>query len=79
MLRAIIAALRYLAQDRAVTRRHLLGHQSEPGAEVAAFGEPISSAHRRHHRAGDDWTDAGHAHQPLATGILARNSFNLMR
>src|SRR5207245_9225314 len=39
-----IAAPRYLAEDRAVSSRYLLGHQSKPGAEVAAFGEPISSA-----------------------------------
>src|SRR3984893_12430132 len=39
-----IAAPRDFAEDRAVSRRDLLGHQSEPGAEVAAFGEYVSSA-----------------------------------
>src|ERR1700731_1886702 len=33
-----ISAPRDFAEDRAVSRRDLLGHQSEPGAEVAAFG-----------------------------------------
>src|ERR1700675_2768276 len=37
-----IAAPRYFAEDRAVSRRDLLGHQSEPGAEVAAFGKYVS-------------------------------------
>jgi len=35
------AALGYLAEDAAVSGRELLGRQSEPGAEVAAFGERI--------------------------------------
>jgi hypothetical protein len=30
---------------------------------------------RGHHRAGEDRPNTGHAHQPLATGILARESF----
>src|SRR6476619_90732 len=34
-----IAAPGYLAEDGTVSRRYLLWHQSEPGAEVAAFGE----------------------------------------
>src|SRR4249920_4129493 len=34
-----IAAPGYLAEDGAVSRRGLLGHQSEPGAEVATFRE----------------------------------------
>jgi len=34
-----IAAPGDFAEDGAVSRRDLLGHQSEPGAEVAAFGE----------------------------------------
>src|SRR5580704_1304644 len=44
--RVAIAAPRDFAEDRAVSRRDLLGHQSEPGAEVAAFGERVSSADR---------------------------------
>ena len=74
-----VAALRYLAEDRAVPGRHLLREQAQPGGEVAAFGERISTADRGHHRAGDDWTDAGHAHQPLAAGVLARDGFDLAR
>src|SRR2546430_17243633 len=34
-----IAPFRYLAEDRAVSGRDLLGNQSEPGAEVAALCE----------------------------------------
>jgi len=32
-----IALLRYLAEDRAISSRHLPGHQPEPCAEVAPF------------------------------------------
>src|SRR6187397_179041 len=32
-----------------------------------------------HHRAGDHRPNPGHAHQPLATGILARDGFDLVR
>src|SRR6266702_4523115 len=74
-----IAAPRDLAEDRAVSRRDLLGHLSEPGGKVATLGEYISCANRSHHRARDDRTNAGHAHQPLATGILARDGFDLVR
>src|SRR5216684_7446470 len=65
-----IAAPRYLAEDRAVSSRYLLGHQSKPGAEVAAFGEHISSANCGNHRARDDRPHAGHRHQPIACRIL---------
>jgi hypothetical protein len=34
-----IAALRYAAEDRAVSSRYLFRHEPEPGAEVAAFRE----------------------------------------
>src|SRR5258708_11035511 len=34
--------------------RDLLGHQSEPGAEVAAFGEYVSSTDRGYHGARND-------------------------
>src|SRR3984893_427220 len=53
-----IAAPRDFAEDRAVSRRDLLGHQSEPGAEVAAFGEYVASADRGHHGARNDRPDA---------------------
>jgi hypothetical protein len=41
-----IAAPRDFAENRAVSRRDLLGHQSEPGAEVAALENtsPVQSA-----------------------------------
>src|SRR6266436_6245813 len=74
-----IAALRYLAKDRAVSRRELLGDKTQPSGEVAALGERIPGADRRHHRAGDNRPDPRHAHQPLATGILARKGSDLAR
>src|SRR5260370_29402941 len=49
-----IAAPRDFAEDRAVSRRDLLGHQSEPGAEVAAFGEYLSSSTLAHHPPSND-------------------------
>ncbi len=45
--------------------------------QIAAFGKRISSTDRGNHRAGDDRPDAGNAHQPFATGIPARDGFNL--
>src|SRR5207253_10238390 len=65
-----IAALRYRTKDRAIAGRYLLGHQAEPGAEVAALRERIAGADRGHHRARDDWPDAWHRHQPLARLIF---------
>src|SRR5512133_539158 len=41
--------------------------------------EHIPGADRGHHRAGDHRPNPGHAHQPLATGILARDGFDLVR
>src|ERR1035437_8701454 len=69
----------YLAEDGAVSGRHLLSDQAQPGSEVATFGEGISSTDRCHHRAGDDRPDAGYTHQPLATGVMPRNSLDLAR
>src|SRR6266568_6410221 len=74
-----IAAPRYLAEDRAVSSRYLLGHQSKPGAEVAAFGEHISSANCGNHRARDDRPHAGHRHQPIACRILMGERCDLGR
>src|SRR5229473_3361622 len=59
-----IAAPGDFAEDRAVSRRDLLGHQSEPGAEVAAFGEYVSSADRGHHGARNDRPDASRLPTP---------------
>src|SRR5438477_11862330 len=49
-----IAASGDFAEDRAVSGRDLLGHQSEPSAEVAAFGEYVASSDRDHHGARND-------------------------
>src|SRR5712671_5168823 len=72
-----IAAPRDFAEDRAVSRRDLLGHQSEPGAEVAAFGEYVSSADRGHHGARNDRPDARHRHQARTCLILTGQCFDL--
>src|SRR5262245_13351305 len=74
-----IAALGYLAQDGAVPGGDLPGNESQPGGKVAALGEHIPGTDRCHHRTGDDWPDAGHAHQPLAASILACESVDLTR
>src|SRR6476659_4241438 len=64
-----IAAPGYLAEDGTVSRRYLLWHQSEPGAEVAAFGECSAVADRGDRRTRDDRPDAGHRHQPVACRV----------
>src|SRR5262245_2609166 len=64
-----IAALRYLAEDGAVSGRDLPRHQPEPGGEIAALGEHFAIADRRHHGARDDWPDARHRHQTLARRV----------
>src|SRR5262245_65053731 len=45
-----IAALGYLAEDGAVSGRDLPWHQPEPGSEIAALGEHLAIADRRHYR-----------------------------
>src|SRR5215469_14855901 len=65
-----IAALRYLAEDGAVSGRDLFRHQSKPGGKVAALGEHIAGADCRHHSARDDWPDAWHRHQTLARRVF---------
>src|SRR5262249_54835581 len=74
-----IAAFGDLAENRAVSRRELLRDEPQPGGEVAALDEPVPGADRRHHRAGDERPDPRHAHQPLATGVLAREGLDLAR
>ena len=74
-----VTALRDLAQDRAIAGGDLLGHEPEPGGEVAALGEGVSRTDRGHHRTGDDRPETGHAHQPLAANILVRDRSNLVR
>jgi hypothetical protein len=44
------------------------GHKPQQWREVAAL-ENVSPSPIARHRAGDDRPDAGHRHQPLATGI----------
>src|SRR5262249_30427320 len=74
-----IAALGYLAQDRAIPRGDLLWDKPQPSGEVAALVERIPGADRRHHRAGGNRTDPRHTHQPLATSILACQRIDLSR
>src|SRR5262245_36364137 len=63
-----IAALGYLAEDGAVSGRDLPRHQPEPGSEIAALGEHLAIADRRHHGARDDWSDARQASMPIRHG-----------
>src|SRR6266496_4992067 len=74
-----IATLRYLAEDRAIPSRDLLGDEPQPSGEVAALGKRIPIANRSHHRAGDDRPDPRHAHQPLTTDISVGDGFDLAR
>src|SRR5260370_27094264 len=74
-----IATPGYLAEDGTVPGRDLFGNEPQPSGKIAALGEHIAYADRGHHRAGGDGPNTGHAHQPLATGILARDRFNLVR
>src|SRR3974390_2072571 len=73
-----IAAPRYAAEDGAIAGRHLLGYQSKPGSEVAAFRKRIAAADSRHDRAREDRADAGHRHQSLATFVLTRQCCDLV-
>ena len=70
--------LRYVAEDRAVAGRDLLGHETKPSGEVAAFGECFPSADRGHHGAGDDRTNAGNTHQTPASSVLPRHGCDLI-
>jgi hypothetical protein len=45
----LVAALGYFAEDRAVSRRLLLRHETEPGAEVASLLEAGAISDRCHH------------------------------
>src|SRR5690349_16108358 len=74
-----IAAFRYLAEDGAVASRDLLGDEPQPGGEVAAFRERVTSAYRSYHRAGDDRPNPRHAHQAFTAGIPACKNLDLTR
>src|SRR5262245_41772637 len=64
-----ITALRYPAEDRAISSRDLLRHKPQPCSEVTTLGETIAGPDRGHHRARDDRSDAWYARQPLASGV----------
>src|SRR5207237_2065490 len=70
-------APRYVAEDCSVASRHVLWHQSEPGAEVAAFRKWIAGADRRHDRSRDERADAGYTHQSRAALVLPGQCFDL--
>jgi hypothetical protein len=67
------------AQDRAVARRLLFGHQPQPSAEITSLLEAGTIADRRHHCARDHRADARHCHQALAILILLRQCLDLGR
>ena len=56
---------------------HLLGHEPQPGGEVAPLGKPVAGADRGDHGAGDNRSDAKDAHQPNARGIAVGKLFDL--
>src|SRR5262245_65737263 len=58
-----IAAFRYLAKDGAVAGRDLPGDEPQPGGEVAALRERITTADRSYDCAGDDRPDPWYTHQ----------------
>jgi hypothetical protein len=68
-----------VAKDRAVSRRYLPGHQSEPGGEVAPLGEHLAAADRGQHGARDDRSDARHRHQTLARRVLLHQFCDVAR
>src|SRR5262249_39725348 len=74
-----IAALGYLAKNRAIPCRDLFRDQPQPSGKIAALLERIPGADHRHHRPRDDQPDAQHAHQPLTTDILTCKSIDLAR
>src|ERR1700704_3916645 len=74
-----ISPLRYLAQDRAISRRDLLRHQPEPSREVAPLREHVARADCGDDRARDDGADPRPAHEAIATRILSGNRFDLAR
>src|SRR5262249_49456485 len=67
-----VAALRDLAEDRAIARRFLPGDEPQPGTEVASLPEAGAVADRRHHGARDDRSNPWHCHQALTVLILLR-------
>src|SRR6266849_2386619 len=74
-----VAALGYLAQDRAVPSRLLLRYKPQPGGEIAPLLETGAVADRRHHRTRDDRADTRNAHEPLAALVLLCHRFDLVR
>jgi hypothetical protein len=74
-----IAAFGYLAEDRTAAGGDLFGHKPQPCGEVATFGEHITGSNCSHHRTRYDWADPRHAHQPFATGIMARQRLEFSR
>jgi hypothetical protein len=73
-----IAALCNAAEDRPISRRHLLRHEAEPGGKVAPLGKGRPIANCRYHRAGDNRSAARNGHQ-LPTGLtVVGQKFDLL-
>jgi hypothetical protein len=72
-----ITASGHLAEDRAVAGRDLLRCKAKLRSEVAALSECFPAPDRGHHRAGDDRSDTGDAHQPFTTFVLPGERSNL--
>src|SRR6516225_1095961 len=74
-----VTALRYLAEDGAIARGDLFGHQAEPSRKVAAFGKDLAGSDCGYHSAGDNRANARDAHQSLAARVLPGQSCNVSR
>src|SRR5512139_2212638 len=72
-----VPALGDAAKYGAIAGRDLSWHETKPGAEVAPAAEGRSVTDRGHHGAGDDWANAGHRHQPLASFVIIRQGLDL--
>ena len=74
-----VATLCDAAKDRTISRRHLFGHQAEPGRKVAPLRKGSAVADRSHHRACDDRADPWDRHQLPAAVATACQGLDLIR
>src|SRR5262249_14558572 len=73
-----ISALGEVAKDRAITRRHLLRHQTKPCSKVTPFRKGGPVADRSYHRACNDRANARNSQQSPTALVGARQAFDLI-
>ena len=73
----LVAALGDFAELGAIAGRLLLGHEAEPGAEVATLLEAAAVTDRRHHGAGDDRADTRHASSGAGRPVVVGEALDL--